>query len=218
MACHGGVETPIDTTNNGTFFLNSRLRSRDIEKGTSHTIFLGEGVTINSYLARGGSAPSGGAYSGLGWMSGTPGTIRNTGSPINQTFPTAVWPLPFRDGVKQIDGYPWSTNVYADSDVDTGEAASDKASDKVSGKVSGKDTGKASDKAAEKAAEAAAVQKQLDALWGTVIPEQYYVGGYGSVHPQVSNFLFGDGSARPLNQMIDPVVYSDLGRRHGVAP
>ena len=81
MACHSSTETPIDVDNDGVFFLNSKLRSRDIPDGASNTIFFGESVITGN-----GS---------LGWMSGTPGTIRNTGHPLN-TFAGlfVTWPLP----------------------------------------------------------------------------------------------------------------------------
>jgi prepilin-type N-terminal cleavage/methylation domain-containing protein/prepilin-type processing-associated H-X9-DG protein len=69
-ACHNDVEAPIDTTNHGVFFLNSRVRSDEIEDGLSHTIFVGEKRTPGDEL---------------GWASGTRATLRNTGTPINQT-------------------------------------------------------------------------------------------------------------------------------------
>ncbi len=85
MACHDGVETAIDTANRGVFFLNSKLRSRDIADGNSYTIWLGEGQIP--------------ASSSLGWMSGTPGTLRNTAGKINSVQKHAVdWPMPFDGG------------------------------------------------------------------------------------------------------------------------
>ncbi len=41
-ACHHDLAAPIDTTNNGVFFLNSKVRYREIIDGSSLTIFLGE--------------------------------------------------------------------------------------------------------------------------------------------------------------------------------
>ena len=69
-ACHHDAEAPIDVKNNGVFFLNSHVRSEEIEDGLSHTIFLGE------------KNPPGDE---LGWASGTRATLRNAGTPINRT-------------------------------------------------------------------------------------------------------------------------------------
>jgi prepilin-type N-terminal cleavage/methylation domain-containing protein/prepilin-type processing-associated H-X9-DG protein len=69
-ACHNDVEAPINTNNHGVFFLNSHVRADEIEDGLSHTIFVGEKK---------------GPGDELGWASGTRATLRNTGTPINQT-------------------------------------------------------------------------------------------------------------------------------------
>jgi len=66
--CHHDVEAPIDTTNHGVLFLNSRVSLEDIPDGLSYTIFVGE-------IAR--AHP-------LGWFSGTRATLRNTGHPLNR--------------------------------------------------------------------------------------------------------------------------------------
>src|SRR5215213_9018199 len=41
-ACHHDVEAPIDATNRGTFFLNSRLTRDEIKDGAAYTLFIGE--------------------------------------------------------------------------------------------------------------------------------------------------------------------------------
>ena len=69
-ACYHDDEAPIDVKNNGVFFLNSRVRSEEIEDGLAHTIFAGEKRTPGDEL---------------GWVSGTRATLRNTGTPINQS-------------------------------------------------------------------------------------------------------------------------------------
>ena len=66
VGIHSSTEAPIDTNNNGVFFLNSRLRYEQIVDGTSGTLFLGEKQT---------------EILDLGWLSGTRATLRNTGSP-----------------------------------------------------------------------------------------------------------------------------------------
>lgn len=74
--CHHDVEKQIDADDHGMFFLNSNLRTQEVPDGASHTIFLGEKLDDEH---------------GLGWMSGTRSTLRNTGTPINgQTPPGAI--------------------------------------------------------------------------------------------------------------------------------
>lgn len=66
--CHSGTETPIDVDNDGVFFLNSATRYRDIDDGSTNTVFLGEkSITLGD----------------LHWLSGTRSTLRNTGQPPN---------------------------------------------------------------------------------------------------------------------------------------
>ena len=69
-ACHHDVEAPIDSDNAGVFFLNSRVRSREIEDGLAQTLFVGEKLSQGDEL---------------GWASGTRATLRNAGTPINRT-------------------------------------------------------------------------------------------------------------------------------------
>jgi prepilin-type processing-associated H-X9-DG protein/prepilin-type N-terminal cleavage/methylation domain-containing protein len=73
-ACHNDVESPIASDNHGVFFLNSSLRSDEIEDGARHTIFLGE------KLFDAGD---------FGWASGTRATLRNMGAPVNSLVPRA---------------------------------------------------------------------------------------------------------------------------------
>ena len=67
-ANYSDAEVPIDTGNNGVFFLNSRIRYEDLADGSSQTLFIGEKITSGSEL---------------GWASGTSATLRNTGWKIN---------------------------------------------------------------------------------------------------------------------------------------
>jgi prepilin-type N-terminal cleavage/methylation domain-containing protein len=71
--CHHDVEQPIADDNHGVLFLNSHISERDVTDGPEHTIYVGE-KRVDA--------------GDLGWMSGTRATLRNTGTPINQT-PTA---------------------------------------------------------------------------------------------------------------------------------
>ena len=53
-----------------------------------------------------------------------------------------------------------------------------------------------------------------DALeWGTIANTTLYVGGFGSSHPGIVTFLFGDGAVRLLSTDISPTVFQQLGHR-----
>ena len=76
---HHDVAAPINTNNNGVLFLNSKVRYRDIYDGSSFTLFLGEK-----------DVDAGASAFDLGWMSGTPGTLRNMGAPLNSPLGVAT--------------------------------------------------------------------------------------------------------------------------------
>jgi prepilin-type N-terminal cleavage/methylation domain-containing protein/prepilin-type processing-associated H-X9-DG protein len=63
VGCHHDAEAPIDETNHGLLFLNSKVRYSEIFDGSSMTILVGEALTSRE---------------GLGWVSGTRATLRNT--------------------------------------------------------------------------------------------------------------------------------------------
>ncbi|AMV32409.1 Type II secretion system protein G precursor [Pirellula sp. SH-Sr6A] len=65
VGIHHATEAPIDTTNNGVFFLNSSIRFNEITDGLTNTFLISE--------KRGSSDR-------FGWTSGTRDTLRNTGS------------------------------------------------------------------------------------------------------------------------------------------
>ncbi len=128
--CQDGVETPINTDNDGVLFLNSKVRRDDATDGAAHTIFVGEKLI---------------GFRDLGWMSGTRATLRNTGMPPNQTPGDAPTLL---------------------------------------------------------------VAAKPDAEWNDL-----FVGGFGSCHPEVCNYLFGDGRTDSITNSIDMEVLRKLGDR-----
>ena len=65
VGCHHDAEAPIDKDNHGLLFLNSKVKYSQIYDGSSQTILLGEALT---------------SPEGLGWVSGTRSTLRNTSS------------------------------------------------------------------------------------------------------------------------------------------
>lgn len=83
-ACHHDVEAPVDADQNGMFFLNSGVTREDVPDGAGYTIFVGEKCTFPAI--------------DLGWLSGTPATLRNAGSPLNQDLydrPGGTGPAPW---------------------------------------------------------------------------------------------------------------------------
>jgi prepilin-type N-terminal cleavage/methylation domain-containing protein/prepilin-type processing-associated H-X9-DG protein len=63
VGCHHDAEAPIDKDNHGLLFLNSKIKYSQIYDGSSQTILVGEAFT---------------SVDGLGWVSGTRDTSRNT--------------------------------------------------------------------------------------------------------------------------------------------
>ncbi len=95
--CHHDVEAPIDRDNHGVFFLNSRIRSKEIPDGLTHTIFVGEKMPDSRDLT---------------WLSGTVATLRNTGTPLGGAVYDPKW------------SQGWESDVMDDEDpgFDTGNA------------------------------------------------------------------------------------------------
>ena len=174
--CHNDAEAPIDENNNGVLYLNSRNRDKDVTDGTTHTIYVGEKL---------------GAEWDLGWMSGTRATLRNCGTPINQT----PWDY---GSLSTGAGPPGTTPAWANL-VDTGRGPA------MPSPLADADKG------------AVAEAKAPDAAAPTVIPtsaEDLKVGGFGSCHPTVTNFLFGDGAVQSVGDDIDPDILKQLGSRN----
>lgn len=76
---HHDVEAPIDAENRGILFLNSRTTRHDISDGLRYTLLAGEKTKQRA--------------DDLGWMSGTPATLRNTGTVINTSATATAEPI-----------------------------------------------------------------------------------------------------------------------------
>jgi len=91
-ACHHDVEAPIDIDNAGVMYLNSSVKFDEIEDGLTYTFFVGEFVHESS---------SGGLRvtdDTLGTYTGTRGSLRNTGPPLNHSLQGA--PQALHEGLK----------------------------------------------------------------------------------------------------------------------
>lgn len=104
-ACHNDREAPIDEDNNGSFILNRKLTLEDIKDGATYTIFVGEKF-VDEY--------------DLGWLSGTPATLRNAGFAINSgsdrngrfgTLPWVVSEFVAEEGQVEWDQDPLTEGV-----------------------------------------------------------------------------------------------------------
>ena len=209
ISCYAGVhndkEAPIDADNNGILFLNSKITIDDLRDGSAYTLFVGEKVTdVNT---------------DLGWMSGTPATLRNAGTRINAppdplaAGPTNVnsWGAPpwVQDGMGEVDdGMMFATtdpSASADEDVigvgENGEFLYDRdGDDKV-------------DEAATNAEEKETEQVDPYIKTGGNPKAPLAVGGFGSDHPGGANFAFGDGGVRMLSDDLDLKVLQQLANR-----
>jgi prepilin-type N-terminal cleavage/methylation domain-containing protein len=191
---HNDIEAPIDVTNNGTFFLNSRVSYFDLKDGSSHTLFIGEKDT----------------YAGdLGWMSGTRATLRNMGVPINSSHGVNLGrarrhllrPSDYPPGL-EMDDLPTESML---SDEETRIALFGQTDDYFSARnrSSGYGWGASDDDSEEKSPTTFKLPEDITLV----------VGGFGSEHPGGSQFAVGDGSVRFCSETIDPVTYQQLGHR-----
>ena len=177
-ACHHDSEAPIDVNNNGVFFLNSRVKYRDVKDGSSNTIFLGEKITD--------------AWD-MEWCSGTRGTLRNTGWGINQ-FTLRGGGIPGGNPGAPFDG------KNGPDPLDVPGLESDRQPTDPDAPIPG--TGPVPGSAAQKG-------KVVMANFGS----PSFVGGFGSFHPQIGVFAFGDGSIHSISQSINLSALKQLGHR-----
>lgn len=190
-------EVPIDTQNDGVFFLNSRVRYDDITDGSAYTLFFGEKIIEPG---------------DLGWMSGTRATLRNTGTPLNTTGfiggrpnfarnPVAVagdigsiemYAIP-EEGLggsfEQEDSGGFDASLGGSSEGGDGNAGTTAAADKTDG-------------ADDKASGGAAPQ-------GPLLP----IGGFGSPHPGGLQVAYGDGRVEYLSETMSMQLLKQLGNR-----
>lgn len=198
---HHDTESPIDTTNNGVFFLNSQVTYEDVEDGLSHTLFIGE-KKIDS--------------GDLGWMSGTNATLRNMGGGLNAAL-GAVGPGGRARGFAAtgpLVDYTNKSSGASTSDIvgDGGKNDDDQPDNASPSKPAGTDeaSGYSSSKGSGNAAQAPAA---------AALGSPLYVGGFAGHHPGGVMFVYGDGHVGYIAASTAPVVLQRMAhRRDGELP
>ncbi|MBN1851279.1 MAG: DUF1559 domain-containing protein [Pirellulales bacterium] len=179
-ACHHDIEAPIDADNHGVFFLNSHVTYDDLLDGAGYTLFLGEMIPHPK--------------SDLGWMSGTPATLRNTGSPLNAKLPANIIPEdynfyePEQPWVEPVvDGY-WDPDVGEYWDEEEMPPVSDAKEQDQDGVVPRR-------------------------LRGGDPANPLFVGGFGSCHLDGAVMAMGDGSVRYMEEGVAQAILQRLAHR-----
>lgn len=192
--CHHDIEAPIDADNNGVFFRNSRITRDDLRDGAAYTIFIGEKFSDAT---------------DLGWLSGTPATLRNVGSPLGQKPDDRLPSDPpwRRGGIVDASDWPLQTVETAESqstgqDVTDDNAAVNRTDQPIT------------------EAQPANAQEQPDqsgllphSRLGGNPAAPLAVGGFGSYHPPGVSFAFGDGSVRFVSNDARPGLLRRLANR-----
>jgi len=202
--CHHDREAPIDEDNNGMFVLNRAITARDVTDGLSYTLLIGE---KNLYQT-----------ADLGWLSGTPGTLRNGGFAINgEKNPnfdlnqnSVEWTHNYaNDADRLTDEELWQVdpldeNAIEPEPLDEGE---------------GGDDGEAvAPELIDEAGDGKVVDPNADFLpWslrGGDPKNPLRVGGFGSSHPAVIVTAYADGSVRTIREDISPSAFRQRCHRH----
>lgn len=184
--CHDDRDKPIDEDDHGVFFRNSAVRSLEIPDGTANTLFIGEKQLY---------PPD------WGWMSGTRATLR-----------TAAISMFQRADENQQPGYFGSPSPPSKS--------AEELVRNLRPDLFGSDTQPWFD------LEAASVKvpdgpelpqdpqliEELRKL-GEIPEGAPVIGGFGSAHPGVTNFLFGDMSVRAVWHQVDLKLLRSLANR-----
>jgi prepilin-type N-terminal cleavage/methylation domain-containing protein/prepilin-type processing-associated H-X9-DG protein len=179
--CHHDLEAPIQEDNHGVFFLNSRLTRDDISDGLGYTLFLGE-KTIED--------------TDLGWLSGTPATLRNTGSPLGLKPVYAGGNLTWWDDGSLSDVILWNERTSETDDNSDGDTP-DSPEKSIASNSNAPDENGLLPLSRE----------------GGNRDSPLAVGGFSSYHQMGSNFAFGDGSVRFIANDASPSFLKRIGHR-----
>lgn len=217
--CHHDREAPINVDNNGVFFLNSDLSYDDLEDGAKHTLFAGEKLGDPAY--------------DLGWISGTPGTLRNTGPPLGGVSTNLGMAPPWAVGADSGADFMTGEGEFTEDELalaDSGRpgmgppppqpAEEDDDEAIREGLPPDPDSGPVETAQPRSGRSAAAERRRAVAAETNARPaggnpgDPLAVGGFGSVHPGGAIFAFGDGNVDLLSDHISPIVLRRLANRH----
>lgn len=188
--CHHDLEAPIDADNRGVFFLNSKITLDDLKDGAAYTLFLGE-KRIDNF--------------DLGWLSGTPSTLRNTGSPLNRTPANNPWTatLPAWVHTYGADQTRWQWDNQPADRTTKAKTEDEAPADADAIGAFPVDPGEKPD------ANGFLPRSKL----GGNPAAPLAVGGFGSSHAHGANFAMGDGSVRFITDDVSAGLMGRLANR-----
>jgi prepilin-type N-terminal cleavage/methylation domain-containing protein/prepilin-type processing-associated H-X9-DG protein len=193
VSCYAGVhhhvEAPINDDNRGMLFLNSKVTFDDIRDGSAYTLLVGE------KLPRG--------VSDLGWMSGTPATLRNTGAPVNDELRTL-------SGGSTSD--PWEHRPAWYRPTDEELAGAEPPSSDETDVTEETDESEAT--AEDETGSPIFVEEPPYIAQGGDPSNPLHVGSFASYHVGGAMFGFADGSVRMLSESMSPQVLERYGCRN----
>jgi len=184
--CHDDRDKPIDEDDHGVFYRNSSVRSLEIPDGTAHTLFVGEKLVCSP---------------DWGWMSGTRATLRTAAIPMSDSVDENKQRQfcgcrgTDRNNPEQLvqilrpDLFDVSTQEWFDTQTGAPQVPE------------GPELPQDPQVIEE-------LRKQGEIPEGAPV-----IGGFGSAHPGVTNFLFGDMSVRPISHQVDLRLFRSLANR-----
>jgi prepilin-type N-terminal cleavage/methylation domain-containing protein len=191
--CHLDVEAPIDTNNDGVLFLNSQIMRDDLKDGAAYTLFLSEKLVADT---------------DLGWLSGTPATLRNTGTPLNENRTNAVASLPWAVGYGIYDDQNYGGEMMGAETETVIEDAPD--GDGVEGQAAEITDEFGAGSPLKPDAQGLLPHSKL----GGDPADPLKVGGFASDHIGGVNMAFGDGTVRFVADTISDSLLRRFGNRH----
>jgi type II secretory pathway pseudopilin PulG len=190
---HHHAEAPIDVDNNGVLFLNIRVTRNDLRDGAAYTLFLGEKQT---------------EATDLGWLSGTPATLRNVGSPPGRRFDPPLADPPWRRTARGTTAQPQTPAVARPTAQGTDPMATD---DAAAANTGGRPPVEPDPVLPPEQPDENGIFPRSRLGGNPAAP--LAVGGFGSDHVDGLYMAFGDGSVRFIGYDVHPGLLKRLANR-----